>query len=172
MSFGLPYGNEEVPDGVLCYLLPQEKDVITIRYHPAILIWPVFAVLAACVAGSAITVFTDIGGTALIAIWAVAAIACALLAVRVWVWLNEHLVLTRQRVILVPAIIKHRMVSIPFREIRDIYLSRTLPGRLAGYGLLTLAPVREGHAARVIKYIPYPRQIYLEASLLHGEVPG
>ncbi len=173
MSFGHPYfSDDSVPLRVVPYLLPQERQTVIIRHHPAILIWPVLAVLAACAAGSTITVFTGIGGTILIAVWAVAAIACVLLAVRVWAWLNRYLVLTRLRVILVPGIITHRMVSIPIREIHDICLSQTLPGRLAGYGLLTLIPVREGHAAHVVTYIPYPDQLYLEArDLLFGEVP-
>lgn len=173
MSFGLPYFRDDtVPRGVKCYLLPQEEEVITVHYHPAILIWPVLAVLATCAAGSTITVFTEIGGTTLIAIWAVAAIACALLAVRAWAWLNSYLVLTRQRVIVLRGVIKHRMVSIPAREIRDVYVSQTLSGRLAGYGSLTLTPVREGHEARVIKYVPYPDQMYLETrGLLFGDLP-
>jgi Bacterial PH domain len=174
MSFGLPYlgPDDLIPETVRRYLLPQERQVITVRHHPAILTWPVLAVLAACAAGSTVTVFTDIGGTILVAVWGVAAIACLLLAVRVWAWAEDYVVLTRQRVILIPGIIRHKMVSIPAREIRDISLSRTLPGRLAGYGLLTLTPVREGHAMPAINYIPYPNQLYLEArGLYFSEVP-
>ena len=163
MSFGLPYYLSRLPADVDQYLLPHETQTATVRYHPAILIWPVLTVLGACAAASIITVFTGVGGTTLIAIWAVAAIAVALLAVRVWMWLNGYLVLTRQRVFLIHGVIKHRMVSIPAREMRDIRLTRTLPGRLAGYGWLELIPVREGHPTCVIKYIPYPVQIYQEA---------
>lgn len=173
MSFGLPYFvDDRLPEPVRPYLLPQETQTITVRYHPAILTWPVLAVLAACAAGSTITVFTDIGGTILFALWGAAAIACLLLAVRVWAWLEGYLVFTRQRVILIPGIIRHRMVSIPAREIRDISLSRTIPGRLAGYGLLTLIPIKEGYAMPVINYIPYPEQLYSEArGLYFSEVP-
>jgi Bacterial PH domain len=169
MSFGQPYLDPDgrIPHTVRSYLLPQERQTIIVHFHPAILIWPVLAVVAACAAGSTVTVFTDIGGTILVAVWGVPAIACLLLAVRVWTWLEGYLVVTRHRVILIPGIIKHKMVSIPAREIRDISLSRTLPGRLAGYGLLTLTPVSEGHAMPVINYIPYPDQLYLEVRGLY-----
>jgi hypothetical protein len=117
-------------------------------------------------------VFTSTGGAILIAIWAVTAIACVLLAVSGWAWLEAYLVVTRHRVILIPPIIKHRLVSIPARDIQDIYLSRTLPGRLAVYGVLTLDTVREGRMTQVIiKYVPYPDQVYLEArAALPGDV--
>jgi hypothetical protein len=168
MSFGSPYfGSERVPETVKPYLLRQERYMITVRYHPALLIWPVLAVLAACVAGSAVTMFTGIGGTALVAIWGAAAATCLLLAVQVWAWYDRYLVFTRHRVLLIPGLIKHRMLSIPAREISDISLSRTLPGRLLGYGLLTLTPVRNGHAMPVINYIPYPHQLYLEVRGLY-----
>jgi uncharacterized membrane protein YdbT with pleckstrin-like domain len=172
MSFGLPYTSGRTPAGVKYYLLPQEKQVVTVRHHPAILIRAVLAVLAACAAGSTITVFTGIGGATLIAIWALVAVACAMLAIRVWAWLNGYFVLTRQRMILVPGVIKHRLVSIPARDIADIELTRSIPGRLAGYGLLTLKSGREGSVLRVIKYVPYPEQIYLEAHrALFGQAP-
>jgi hypothetical protein len=174
MSFGLPYFSTggRVPETVRLYLLPQERQTITVRRHPAILIWPVLAVLAACAAGSTVTVFTDTGGAILVAVWAVAAGACLLLAVRVLAWLEGYVVLTHQRVILIPGIIKHKMVSIPAREIRGISLSRTLPGRLAGYGALMLTPVREGYAMPAVNYIPYPEQLYLEAcGLYFGDAP-
>jgi hypothetical protein len=172
VSFGPSYisGWGKVPARVARYLLPQEVQVITVRYHPVVLIWPVLAVLAACAAGSTVTVFTGIGGAALIAVWAVAVIASVLLAALVWVWLNRYLVLTRLRVIQVPGIFAHKMVSIPARDIRDIYLSRTLPGRLFGHGLLTLTLGREKDTLIVINHIPYPDQVYLEArSLYFGE---
>jgi PH (Pleckstrin Homology) domain-containing protein len=174
MSFGLPYFRDhQVPGTVRPYLLPQERQTIVVRHHPAILSWPVLTVLAACAAGSTVTVFTDIGGMILVAVWGAAALACLLLAVRVWAWLEGYLVLTRHRVILISGIIKYKMISIPVREIRDISLSRTIPGRLAGYGLLTLIPVREGYAMPVINYIPYPDQLYLEArGLYFGEILG
>jgi hypothetical protein len=174
MSFGAPYlRSERIPSAVTPYLLPQERFAITVRLHPSILFWPVLAVLAACAVGSTVTVFTGIGGTILVTVWGVAAIACLLLVVRVWAWLEGYLVLTRQRVVLIHGIIKLRMVSIPAREIRDVSLSRTIPGHVLGYGLLTLTPVREGHAMPVINYIPYPDQLYVEArDLYFSEVPG
>jgi hypothetical protein len=74
-------------------------------------------------------------------------------------------------VILVPGVIKHRMVSIPNRQIQDVHVSRTLPGRLAGYGSLTLTPGRAGYEALIIKYVPYPDQLFLEVRyLLFDEV--
>ena len=173
MSFGPRYTLDRFPIGVKRYLLPQERQVIAVRYHPAVLIWPVLAAGAACAAGSTITVFTGVGGTTLIAIWVAAATVCVFLVVRGWVWLSKYLVMTRHRVILVPGIIRHRMVSISMREISDIYLTRTLPGRLFGYGMLTLTPVREEHTAPVINYIPYPDDLYLEARrVLLGEIPN
>lgn len=170
MSFGQRYTTEKIPLAVSDYLLPQERQVMTVRYHPAILVWPALAVAAASAAGTTITVFTGIGGPALIAVWAVAASAGAVLAGCAWAWLGTYLAVTRQRVILVPRVMRHKMVSIPARQISDIHLNRTIPGRLLGYGALVLALAPEGQAAHVINYIPYPDQIYLEFDgILFGE---
>ena len=164
MSFGAPYpGSFGVPATVERYLLPQETQVVTVRYHPASLIPTVLAVLAALTAASTITTLTGAGGTLLVAVWAVAVLTCLWLAVRAWAWLDAYLVMTRDRVMIIPGITKHRLVIIPAREITDINLHRSLPGRLLGYGQIELTPAREDHEVRTIRYVPYPWQVFREA---------
>ena len=61
---------DTVPASVNRYLLPHERQVITVHQHPAILIRPIFEVLAGlAIAGWLTTVFAKNNGTAILIIW-------------------------------------------------------------------------------------------------------
>ena len=64
--------NETVPATIYGHLLPHERQVITVRFHPAVLIKPVAEVLAGlAIAGLLSTTLARIDGLVLLVIWLV-----------------------------------------------------------------------------------------------------
>jgi len=61
---------DTVPASVNKYLLPHERQVISVHQHPAVLIRPIFWVLLGlAIAGWLISSFTKVNSTAILIIW-------------------------------------------------------------------------------------------------------
>src|SRR6267142_2033684 len=61
--------NETVPAAVYRVLLPHERRVITVRFHPAILIGPVAETLGGLAVAGLVSTLLHISSTVLLVIW-------------------------------------------------------------------------------------------------------
>jgi membrane protein YdbS with pleckstrin-like domain len=156
-----------VPSGVTDYLLPYEKQVITVRRHPGLLVAHVILLGCACVAASLLTVFTNSGALVLSAVWGTCAVILLYLIARVAQWLSAFFVVTDTRLMFITGIIARKVTTVPIREIHDLELHRSLIGRLIGYGRFIAQPSKTGDRMPRMNYMPYSEQLFLEvASLL------
>lgn len=155
--------NETIPDYVYQYLVPSEKQVVTVRYHPAVLFPPALLLLADVTAFAlGVADVISVGWVVLAILGILFPVSCYFLYRSVLAWLRTYFVLTSSRVILINWKWKRRLIVIPINEADDMSLIRTLPGRLFGYGSFSIRRSgRRGHA-RKIRYMPYPEQVYLE----------
>lgn len=155
--------NETVPASVYKHLLPHERQVITVRFHPAVLIRPVAEVLGGlALAGLLTTTIAHRNGTALLVIWLLWLVLVFRLLIKIYEWLEDYFVVTSQRLILATGIITRTVNMMPLTKVTDMSFRRSSMGRILGYGEFIVESAGQDQALRRVDHLPYPEQLYLE----------
>jgi uncharacterized membrane protein YdbT with pleckstrin-like domain len=155
--------NETVPASVYKHLLPHERQVITVRFHPAVLIRPVAEVLGGlALAGLLSTTVARGNGVVMLIIWVAWLILVGRLLYKVWEWLEDYFVVTSQRLLLATGIITRNINMMPLSKVTDMSFKRSTMGRLLGYGEFIVESAGQDQALRRVDHLPYPEQLYLE----------
>jgi uncharacterized membrane protein YdbT with pleckstrin-like domain len=154
---------DAVPASVNKYLLPHERQVITVHQHPAILIRPIFEVLVGlAIAGWLSSSIAHGNNTVILIIWIVWAVLVVRLGIKVWQWSVDYFVVTSQRFILTTGIVTRKVNMMPLAKVTDMSFQRSAMGRILGYGEFILESAGQDQALSNVDYIPYPEQLYLE----------
>jgi len=155
--------NETVPASVYKHLLPHERQVITVRFHPAVLIGPVAIVLGGlAIAGLLTTTVARHNSTAMLVIWGLWLILVIRLLYKIYVWLEDYFVVTSQRLILATGVLTRTVNMMPLTKVTDMSFKRSTMGRLLGYGEFIVESAGQDQALRRVDHLPYPEQLYLE----------
>ena len=155
--------NETVPASVYKHLLPHERQVITVRFHPAVLIRPVAEVLGGlALAGLLSTTVARGNGIVMLVIWIAWLVLVARLLYKVWEWLEDYFVVTSQRLLLATGILTRNINMMPLSKVTDMSFKRSTMGRLLGYGEFIVESAGQDQALRRVDHLPYPEQLYLE----------
>ena len=155
--------NETVPVTVYKHLLPHERQVITVRFHPAVLIRPVVEVLGGLAIVIAISMTIARGNnTVILVIWFAWLILVARLLINVFLWLESYFVVTTQRIMLATGIFTRTVNMMPLTKVTDMSFRRSAMGRLLGYGEFVVESAGLDQALRRVDHLPYPEQLYLE----------
>ena len=154
---------DTVPASVNRYLLPHERQVISVHQHPAVLIGPIFLVLL----GLAIAGWLSAGpangnGTAILVIWLLWGLLVLRLAWKVIQWLLNYFVITSQRLLLAKGFPYRRVDMMPLVKVTDMSFNRSPLGQILGYGEFVVESAGQDQALRHVTYLPYPEQLYLE----------
>ena len=154
---------DTVPASVNRYLLPHERQVITVHQHPAILIRPIFEVLIGlAIAGWLSNSVANGNGTALLVIWVLWGLLLLRLVIKVWEWVETYFVVTSQRFLLASGILTRKVAMMPLAKVTDMSFQRSATGRLLGFGEFILESAGQDQALTNVNYLPYPEQLYLE----------
>jgi len=154
---------DTVPASVNRYLLPHERQVITVHQHPAMLIRPIFEVLIGlAIAGWLSNSVADGNGTAILVIWILWGILFLRLVVKVFEWAATYFVVTSQRFLLATGIVNRKVNMMPLAKVTDMSFQRSAMGRILGYGEFILESAGQDQALNRVDYLPYPEQLYLE----------
>ena len=154
---------DTVPASVNRYLLPHERQVITVHQHPAILIKPIFWVLIGlALAGWLSNVIASGNGIVLLVIWILWGVVFLNLAVRVWEWAVTYFVVPSQRFVLATGVITRKVNMMPLAKVTDMSFQRSTMGRILGYGEFILESAGQDQALNHVDHLPYPEQLYLE----------
>jgi uncharacterized membrane protein YdbT with pleckstrin-like domain len=155
--------NETVPRSVYKHLLPHERQVITVRFHPAVLIRPVAEVLGGlAIAGLLSTTITHGNGIVMLVIWLLWLVLVVRLLIKVYAWLEDYFVVTSQRLLLATGIFTRTINMMPLGKVTDMSFKRSSMGRLLGYGEFVIESAGQDQALRRVDHLPYPEQLYLE----------
>jgi len=155
---------DTVPASVNRYLLPHERQVISVHEHPAVLIGPIALVLL----GLAIAGFVSNSGithgntAAILIIWGLWVVLLGWLGVKIWTWATDYFVVTSERLILAKGVVVRNVGMLPLTKVTDMSFRRTTIGRFLGYGEFIVESAGQDQALRNVKFIPYPEQLYLE----------
>src|SRR5580692_5291400 len=105
---------DTVPPSVNRYLLPHERQVITVHQHPAVLIRPIFEVLVGlAIAGWLTNALSHVEGAVIIGIWVLWGLLLLRLAVKVFEWSETYFVVTSQRMLLATGLIAKKVNMMP-----------------------------------------------------------
>ena len=155
--------NETVPAAVYRVLLPHERQVITVRFHPAVLIRPVAEVLLGlALAGLLSTTVAHSNGLAMLIIWGLWLLLVLRLVYKIYVWLDEYFVVTSQRLLLATGVFTKTVNMMPLSKVTDMRFERSPSGRLLGYGKFVVESAGQEQALQTVDHLPYPEQLYLE----------
>jgi uncharacterized membrane protein YdbT with pleckstrin-like domain len=154
---------DTVPASVNKYLLPHERQVITVHQHPAILIRPIFEVLIGlAIAGWLTVAFAKSNSVAVLVIWIIWGLVFIRLIIKVIEWAETYFVVTSQRFILATGLVTRQVKMMPLAKVTDMTFERSATGRILGYGEFILESAGQNQALERIKHLPYPEQLYLE----------
>jgi uncharacterized membrane protein YdbT with pleckstrin-like domain len=153
---------DRVPHTVERHLLPHERQVLTVRFHPAVLIKPVAITLAGLAVALGVSVLPLIALTVKLVVWLLFLILLCWLGVQVWTWLEDYFVVTSQRLLLTTGLINRTVNMMPLGKVTDMSFKRSAWGRVLGYGEFVVESAGQDQALRHIRHLPYPEQLYLE----------
>jgi uncharacterized membrane protein YdbT with pleckstrin-like domain len=153
---------DTVPAGVNKYLLPHERQVISVHFHPAVLVTPIFVVLA----GLAVALYCSVNGfssDALLIIWLAWGLLLLYAIGKTLRWLGDWFVVTAQRLVVVKGLVARDMISMPNVKIASMRFRRSFVGRVLGYGQFIIEADRT-QPVWTVNYMPYPEQLFLEVT--------
>jgi uncharacterized membrane protein YdbT with pleckstrin-like domain len=154
---------DAVPASVNKYLLPHERQVITVHQHPAVLIRPIFEVLIGlAIAGWLSNSVAHGNGTALLVIWVIWGLLFLRLVWKVFEWAETYFVVTSQRFLLATGLLTRKVNMMPLAKVTDMSFQRSTMGRILGYGEFILESAGQDQALNRVDHLPYPEQLYLE----------
>jgi uncharacterized membrane protein YdbT with pleckstrin-like domain len=154
---------DTVPASVNRYLLPHERQVITVHQHPAVLIRPIFEVLIGlAIAGWLSNAVAHGNGTAILVIWIIWALVFLRLVWKVFEWGETYFVVTSQRFLLATGLLTKKVNMMPLTKVTDMSFQRSTMGRILGYGEFILESAGQDQALTRVDHLPYPEQLYLE----------
>jgi uncharacterized membrane protein YdbT with pleckstrin-like domain len=154
---------DTVPASVNRFLLPHERQVITVHQHPAVLIRPIFEVLVGlAIAGWLTVAVAKNNGVAVLVIWVLWGIVFLRLVIKVIEWGETYFVVTSQRFLLATGLVTRKVNMMPLSKVTDMSFQRSAMGRILGYGEFILESAGQDQALNKVDHLPYPEQLYLE----------
>lgn len=146
------------------YLVPGERQVVSVRRHPATFARVAVVALLALLVAAVVTGNVSSGATRLA--WVAALASVAWLIWRLLEWNVTLFVVTNQRLMLITGVTTRRVGMQPLRRVHDLTYTRSPLGRLLGYGEFLIESAGESQGLRRIPYVPGPDAVYLEISEL------
>ena len=154
---------DTVPARVNRYLLPHERQVISVHQHPAVLIRPIVEVLVGlAVAGWVSSSIAHGNSTVVLVIWILWAFLLLRLLWMVFEWAENYFVITSQRLLLSQGLVTRTVNMMPLAKVTDMSFQRSPLGQLLGYGEFIVESAGQDQALRTVDHLPYPEQLYLE----------
>jgi uncharacterized membrane protein YdbT with pleckstrin-like domain len=164
--------NETVPAAVYRVLLPHERRVITVRFHPAVLIRPVAETLGGLALAGLLSTIAHLSTTILLVVWLAWLVLLVRLLFRIYSWLEDYFVVTSQRLLLAEGVFKKTVNMMPLGKVTDMRFERSATARLLGYGTFIVESAGQDQALSKIDHLPYPEQLYIEVCGLIFKDPG
>lgn len=145
------------------YLAPDERVVLQVRRHVAVLALPALKFLGTVALASVVGFMTspDSGSDIIdLAVGLLAAYFSLRLGWAVWQWWVDRIIVTDQRVFEVSGVLTRKVASMPIGGVIDMTYRRTIMGRLLGYGDLVLESAGQDQALSSIEKLPKPDDFY------------
>jgi uncharacterized membrane protein YdbT with pleckstrin-like domain len=120
----------------------NERICVDARRHGVVLARPLVRAVALAAVGAALVLQAwplELAGALLLAAGAVLALHA------VWRWDRTRVVVTTEKLFVVHGILRRSSAGVRLRAVEAVELEQTLPGRLLGYGTLTVGALEVTH---------------------------
>ncbi len=159
--------------GVSRYLAPGERILRTTRRHPVLLMKPVLIWLGTLLAVGLISFVLTEGNPIPFVDQVTLYLSVAMtgyLVYKATVWWKSYYVITDERVLLLEGILSVKVSAVRLARVAETSFSRSILGRVFGYGDLKLDAAGEQLKLATLTYLPRAEEVYrLVTSLLLGE---
>jgi len=150
------------PVAVSRYLLPNERQMATVRLHPALLLGVGSQALGGLLVAGLLSATVIHGNHAiLLVIWLAWAVLLLRLIWKAVNWACDYFVITTERLLLTTGLLTRKVAMMPLSKVTDMSFQRSFGGRLLGYGELIVESAGQNQALDRVEFIPYPEQLYL-----------
>jgi len=157
------------PDFALSYLLPTERCVVAVRYHPAKVLKPAAITLAGLFVVFVLDTFLPAIPKVRDVLWFAWFGLVAWLAWKLAEWWTDYFIVTDRRLMLTTGLITRHVNTMPLAKVTDMSYQRPLIGRVLGYGVFVMESAGQDQALSKVPFVPEPDLIYLEiCDLLFG----
>ncbi len=151
------------------YLAQGERIVTQIRRHLLVLARPFLGALAAIfgavVLGALLS--PNEGADIFDTILGLAALFFFLrFGWRVWEWRVDRIIVTDRRILEVSGLLTRKVASMPLEKLTDLTYSRSIAGRLLGYGRIGVESAGQDQALTSIDFLPNPDDVYRTVTAL------
>ena len=146
--------------------------MITVRFHPAILIGPVAWTLGGLALAGLLSTLVRLQSTVLLVVWLAWLILVIRLLFRIYAWLEDYFVVTSARLLLATGVFRKTVNMMPLSKVTDMRFERSPIGRVLGYGTFIVESAGQDQALSRIDHLPYPEQLYIEVCGLIFKDPG
>lgn len=152
---------EDVPRSVGRYVLSDERVVIAARRHWASVLEPAATGIVTLPIAAALVVWLEplIGSVAQV-FWLLWFVAAGRTLWRFLEWRADIFVATDKRVLLVYGIIIRKVAMMPMRKVTDMNYSRSVAGRILGYGTFLMESAGQEQALREVNWVAEPDETY------------
>jgi len=154
---------DRLPAKITKFLLPHERQVISVHQHPVVLIRPVFEVLVGlAIAGWLSNAVAHGYEAVILVIWILWALLLLRLLWKVFDWKENYFIISSERLLLTSGFFTRKVNMMPLAKVTDMTFQRSVLGQLLGYGQFIVESAGQDQALRDIDLLPYPEQLYLE----------
>ena len=157
--------SETVPWQVDRILLPHERRVITVRFHPAAVVVPLVAASGGLIAAAVLSL-QGLSPRALEIAWSIWVVVFLYVMLRTLGWFTSYFVVTSHRIILVRGFFRSDVAMLPLSAATRLRFRRSVAGRLLGYGQFIIQDAGGGRGQLRVNLLPYPEQLYIEVLAL------
>ena len=149
------------------YLLPKERLVAEVRWHPVWLVRPALISLASLLVITMVVRVIPVGnGTADAFGW----IVFLPLGYFVWKlldWWNERLVVSDRRLLMITGLLTRKVAVMPMRKVTDLTFETPFIGRVFanwGWGTFIFESAGQDQALHRVPFVPRPEVLYHQLS--------
>ncbi|RJK98174.1 PH domain-containing protein [Vallicoccus soli] len=149
------------------FLLPHERLVAEVRWHPVRLTVPLLVLLGVAALMGWLASAVDAGSPVLDVAGVVLLVTALWFAWQVLEWWQERLIITDRRIMLGTGVLTRKLAVMPLRKVTDMTYERPLIGRLFaeyGWGTFVMESAGQDQALHRITPLPYPDVLYARLS--------
>ena len=149
------------------YLLPAERLVAEVRWHPVWLVRPGLISLASLLVITLVVSVLPVGSGTADAFGVVVFLPLGYFLWKLLDWWNERLVVSDRRLLMITGLLSRRVAVMPIRKVTDLTFETPLVGRMFanwGWGTFIFESAGQDQALHRVPFVPRPEVLYHQLS--------
>ena len=149
------------------YLLPAERLVAEVRWHPVWLVRPGLISLASLLMITLVVSVLPVGSGTADAFGVVLFLPLGYFLWKLLDWWNERLVVSDRRLLMITGLFSRRVAVMPIRKVTDLTLETPLIGRVFerwGWGTFVFESAGQDQAFHRVPFVPRPERLFHQLS--------